>query len=138
MLVNKLRNTKWTKIFRVHYFLLTLIPAISFCQISKLDIKSERLLFQLGAGYLNVARQNQIDLDSGLALAAYRTHLSPMVVIGENLNDIIQNPENDWITKQVITGAKKQLLTSIGKTRIQLLTLIGSNIPMHISMLQTL
>ncbi|HVU94485.1 MAG TPA: sensor histidine kinase [Puia sp.] len=52
--------------------------------MNKEDVQTQRLLLQLGSCYLNVARQNQIDIDSGLALAGQRMHLDPQLVIDES------------------------------------------------------
>src|SRR5450432_3745095 len=113
-------------LIRTIFVSIILFPLISFAQLTKVDFKSQVLLMQLGAGYLNVARQNQIDLDSGLQLAASRNHLNPMFVIGENDEDIIRDPENRWIAREDIEGAKQQASATPGPKRIQLLNLIGA------------
>jgi two-component sensor histidine kinase/TolA-binding protein len=51
--------------------------------LNKEDLPTQRLLLQLGSCYLNVVRQNQIDIDSGLVLAAQRMRLNPLSVIDE-------------------------------------------------------
>src|SRR5450432_3217204 len=89
-------------------------PHNSFSQPGKQDIPTQRLLLQLGSGYLNVARQNQIDIDSGLVLAANRAHLNRMIVIGENFEDIIRDPANKWVANEDIKSAKKLALLSSG------------------------
>jgi two-component system, sensor histidine kinase PdtaS len=111
------------KIFRI--FLL-FMPVFSFCQIGKLDIKTQRLRLQLGAGYLNVATQNQVDLDSGLLLASSRNHLTRMSVIGENYDDIISDPANTWVATENIGEIKSQALLAVGLKRIQFLNLVGA------------
>jgi two-component system, sensor histidine kinase PdtaS len=108
------------------YFLLLVVPVFSFSQPGKLDIKSQRLLLQLGAGYLNVVRENQIDLDSGLELAAKRNNLSRMAVIAEGNDEILNDPANRWIASEDIGIAKTEASTAKGKKRIQLLNIIGS------------
>jgi two-component system, sensor histidine kinase PdtaS len=105
---------------------LLFIPVLTFCQIGKLEIKSQRLRLQLGAGYLNVATQNQVDLDSGLLLASSRNHLTRMAVIGENYDDIISDPANTWVATENIDEVKRQAFIAEGPKRIQLLNLIGS------------
>lgn len=80
---------------------------------------------QLGAGFLNVATQNQIDLDSGLYLASTRNHLSRMIVIGENYDHIIANPSNKWVATENMMEAKWQAMSVEGTERIQLLNIIG-------------
>src|SRR5664279_3013347 len=102
------------------------IPALSFSQIIKSDIKTERLRLQLGASLLNVATQTQVDLDSGLLLASSRNHLTRMSVIGENYEDIISDPANSWVNTENIGEAKKLALLSRGVKRIQLLNLNGA------------
>jgi two-component system, sensor histidine kinase PdtaS len=113
-------------VIRTLFIINILFPLYAFTQLTKVDFKSQVLLMQLGAGYLNVARQNQIDLDSGLQLAASRNHLNPMFVIGENDEDIIRDPENPWIAREDIEGAKQQASATPGPKRIQLLNLIGA------------
>jgi two-component system, sensor histidine kinase PdtaS len=105
--------------------LFIFIPAICFPQISKNELKSQRLRMQLGAGYLNVATQNQVDLDSGLYLAATRNHLKRMIVIGENYDDIITNPANSWVLTENLSEAKNLAATSEGAEKIQLFNIIG-------------
>jgi two-component sensor histidine kinase len=113
-------------VIRTFFVLIILFPLGCFAQLTKADFKSQVLLMQLGAGYLNVARQNQIDLDSGLQLAASRNHLNPMFVIGENDEDIVRDPENSWIAREDIEGAKHQASVIKGPKRIQLLNFIGA------------
>jgi two-component system, sensor histidine kinase PdtaS len=114
-------------LIRTVFVLIILFPLSSFAQLTKVDFKSQVLLMQLGAGYLNVARQNQIDLDSGLQLAASRNHLNRMFVIGENNEDIIRDPGNSWIAREDIEGAKHQASAIRGPKRIQLLNFIGAD-----------
>ena len=111
---------------RIIIVLAILFPGNSLAQLTPVDLKSQQLLMQMGAAYLNVASQNQRDLDSGLELAAGRNHLNRMFVIGENYEGILLNPENRWVAKGNIEGAKHQASVSKGLVRIQLLNLIGA------------
>jgi two-component system, sensor histidine kinase PdtaS len=113
-------------LLKIFSFFLLFVPVLSFSQIGKLDIKSQRLRLQLGAGYLNVATQNQVDLDSGLLLASSRNHLTRMAVIGENYEDIISNPANTWVATENIGEVKRQALIAEGRKRIQFLNLVGA------------
>jgi two-component sensor histidine kinase len=105
--------------------LFVFLPVICFAQINKKEFKSQRLRMQLGAGYLNVATQAQIDLDSGLYLASTRNHLNRMIVIGENYDDIIGNPANSWVLTEDLSEAKRLAITSEATEKIQLLNIIG-------------
>jgi two-component sensor histidine kinase/Tfp pilus assembly protein PilF len=102
------------------------IPLKPSSQPSKYNIPTQRLLLQLGSGYLNVARQNQIDIDSGLALACNRTHLNRMIVISSQYEDLIRDPLNKWIVNEDIQSAKKLASASTGPKYIILLNQIGS------------
>jgi len=73
-------------------FHLGLWPLIVHCQPSKEDVPTQRLLLQLASCFLNVVRQNQIDIDSGLVIASQRMHLNPMIVIDETTNDGSADP----------------------------------------------
>lgn len=64
-----------------------LLPTTSRCQLNLEDNATQRLLLQLASCYLNVVRQNQIDIDSGLVLAGQRMHLNPILVIDESEMD---------------------------------------------------
>jgi two-component system, sensor histidine kinase PdtaS len=115
------------KVIRFFSGLLCMIsPFMCFSQVRKLETKNGRLLLQLGAGYLNVVRENQIDLDSGLALAAKRNQLSRMAVIAEGYDEILTDPANKWIANENIDMAKAELSLSNGSKRIQLFNIIGS------------
>jgi two-component system, sensor histidine kinase PdtaS len=100
--------------------------AFSQTQFDKMDPKEQRLLLQLGAVFLNVARQNQIDMDSGLVLAYKRLQLSRFMVSGEFWDDILRDPDNSWIKKENINGAKDQLERRVGSEGRKLLAFIGS------------
>lgn len=89
------------------------------------DIATQRLVLQLAACYLNVAKENQIDVDSALSLAAQRSHVNPLIVIGESFEDILQDPANTWVNKKDINAAKKRAWSSKGSPRFLLLNLTG-------------
>ncbi|SFM89873.1 Two-component sensor histidine kinase, contains HisKA and HATPase domains [Chitinophaga sp. YR627] len=95
---------------RHKYWLLQLIlilfHTVGFCQSNSQQYSTQRLLLKLAAAELNVARQNQIDLDSGLALAGARARLNTWLIAGEGFSDILSNPQNTWIATRDVRSAK--------------------------------
>src|SRR6478609_3833849 len=111
----------------INYFiflLLSLLPAILFSQPDLNDIPTQRLRLQLAACYLNVAKENQIDIDSGLALACERSHLSPMIVMSENYDAVLSNPANSSLYHEGVVAVKKLAAISKGNERTALINLI--------------
>lgn len=114
-------------IFKRHLvFTLTLIiwnvfPVACFSQAIELEVRQKRLLLKLASTRLNVASQNQIDIDSGLVLASQRTGISAMIVIGESFEDVMK--PND-ATADVAT-IKTMLAQSSLHKRMRLTLLIG-------------
>ncbi len=104
---------------------LFLLSNASFSQPNHQDIPTQRLLLKLTSSFLNVAKQNQIDIDSGLALAADRGRMNRMIVIGEKFQNIVPDPGNKWVATEDINSAKKLVSESYGLKRIELLNLIG-------------
>ncbi len=105
--------------------LVFITPQLSFSQPAAQDISTQRLLLKLGSCYLNVAKLNVIDIDSGLVLAAKRTHLNPMIVIGESFTDITFYQTNKWSATEDIKSAKRLCLLSTEPNRSSLLNFIG-------------
>lgn len=106
-------------------FIFLLLSGITWGQGTIQNVSTQRLLLQLGSFYLNIARQNQIDIDSALALAANRAKLNKMVVIGEGFDDIVLNPANKWVAAEDINAAKKIAMSGSVGSRARLLSLIG-------------
>jgi two-component system, sensor histidine kinase PdtaS len=110
---------------RVLFSLCILLPSPSFAQKSKLDIASQRLLLKLGSCYLNVAKQNQIDIDSGLALASQRSHLSIASVIEEDDDNFFRDPANKAVAGADIDGVRKLIVSAGGLRKMQLQNWVG-------------
>jgi|GEM_PF-4098232 len=113
------KSNAWIKFFRLFHWipilLFSALPLHSFCQLNRYNASTQSLLLKMGSCYLNVAKQNQIDIDSGLALASQRTHLNPMPVIAEG-EDGFSN----------VSEAKKLVASSVGLSQLKLMNLIGA------------
>jgi len=102
---------------------LGLWPLVAHCQPSKEDIPTQRLLLQLASCFLNVVRQNQIDIDSGLVIASQRMHLNPMIVIDETASDETADPSNNVADLYTL---KTSLNNLRGEANLRALNRIGA------------
>ncbi len=110
---------------RIIILFVLLISQKSFSQPNKQDLPTQRLLLKLSSCFLNVAKQNGIDIDSGLALASKRAHLNRMIVIERGFEDLVQNPANKWVANEDIRSAKQISFSGDESAQIRVLTMIG-------------
>lgn len=87
------------------------------------DVKSQRLLLELGFTFFNAARENQIGLDSALMHASRYQGLPRMLVVGEAFPE---TQSADWFEARNPAKGLQLLKAADGPGRVPLLVLLGA------------
>lgn len=104
----------------------TSASAAPFREPSKYNVAWQRLLLQLSSAYVNVVKENQVDLDSSLLYVSRSLGLSRLPVICEGLEIGTLSKKIDWIDKRDPAAALRLLPGLKGTEHLQLLVLLGA------------
>ena len=90
------------------------------------DIRSQKLMLELGSTFFNAARENQVGLDSSLIHASRYQGLPRMLVVGEAFPQSLPQNETDWFEARNPAQGQRLLNAAGGKDRLPLLVLLGA------------
>ena len=112
------------RLIRFLFFGLGFTPFSGLSQASKLDNSGQRLLLQLSSSFIQVVKELQVDIDSGLCVAAPIEGLSRLPVLAEDI-DLGAVPTG-WIDLNDPATGRRLLASSSGTEHTRLLLLLGA------------
>jgi|GEM_PF-496737 len=111
------------RLIRFLFFGLGFIPFSGLSQASKLDNSGQRLLLQLSSSFIQVVKELQVDIDSGLCVAAPLEGLSRLPVLAEDIDP--GTVPTGWIDQNDPATGRRLLASSSGTEHTRLLLLLG-------------
>jgi two-component sensor histidine kinase len=112
------------RLIRFLFFGLGFVPFSGLSQASKLDNSGQRLLLQLSSSFIQVVKELQVDIDSGLCVAAALEGLSRLPVLAEDIE--LGAVPAGWIDQNDPAAGKRLLVSSSGSEHTRLLLLLGA------------
>lgn len=119
---------KFSALIKRFIFVITSIfPALLHAQAQKnLNTDGQRLLLQLSSGYYNVARLNEVSLDSSLSLTSAYFKISKRTVMTEGFRPAESQESDSWIDFNALIKAKITLKEKTGIAHADQMLRIGA------------
>jgi two-component system, sensor histidine kinase PdtaS len=119
------------KQLKILFFLVTVLPFISFAQNSVSKKDYNKTLLQVSSGFYTVEKNATVDLDSSLLITSLSHRLSRVCVITEEIDDNYAAVNCRWMDKNNTDSVRKRLTKIKGADQARLSLLIGAYYAFH-------